>query len=181
MIEVLELQYTPKGFTVLAGLSQNLQRDWRRRGLMPPLEYSQSEYSPHDAAVARLMRLGPTEMKGIAVKAADHLLRHLFARHPDSWDFPGGCKKQDWAPKIFAKMLDLVSGMKARELKRYAVVPQDGKPFLTNNLETEFKKRKLAKVTVVDLEVVADVFAKDIKRLPPLRTLVMSNSQTPAT
>jgi hypothetical protein len=69
-------RFSPSQAAKISGVNVSLQRDWRRRNILPPLASAQAEYSPFE--VARLMALGsissqslsPLEFKGVSGKIA---------------------------------------------------------------------------------------------------------------
>lgn len=66
--------FTPSEAARISGVNVGLQRDWRRRGILPALETPQAMFSPFE--VARMMALGalasqglsPLNFKGVSVK-----------------------------------------------------------------------------------------------------------------
>lgn len=75
---VLE-RYTPAEAETVTGVNVALQRDWRRRGLLPPTEGSHARYTASQLAEMVLMqdfaerKLGPKALKSMLGEAVDHL------------------------------------------------------------------------------------------------------------
>ncbi|WP_295706092.1 hypothetical protein [uncultured Brevundimonas sp.] len=62
MLEVIS--FTPAQAAKISGVNATLQRDWRRRKILPPLEAAQASYSPLE--VAKMMALGALAAQGLS-------------------------------------------------------------------------------------------------------------------
>lgn len=82
MIEVE--RFTPAQAARISGVNATLQRDWRRRKILPPLESAQASYSAFE--VAKLMALGrlahqglsPLNFKGASEKLGAAIVYHAL-------------------------------------------------------------------------------------------------------
>lgn len=82
MIEVKT--FTPAQAAKISGVNATLQRDWRRRKILPPLESAKASFSPFE--VAKLMALNsvavqglsPLTYRGASEKMAAAIVRHAL-------------------------------------------------------------------------------------------------------
>src|ERR1700722_14181774 len=88
----IETQFSPAEFAAASELSGEMQRHWRRRGLLREKSGRIASFTARDIAVARLMLLlgNPLKTKAYAEKIAPHVIWSALGNHPESWTVEGG-------------------------------------------------------------------------------------------
>jgi hypothetical protein len=173
----IESEFSPAEFATASGLNGEMQRHWRRRGLLPEKRGRTATFTARDIAVVRLMLLleSPLKTKVLAEKFAPHVVWHALSSHPASWTVEGLREKADAYRHELEKghaHIDLMAGIAARAVGRYVIIADGHAPLLVPTLNDDILGAETEISTTIDLSNVAAKIVGALNTKPMLRVLL---------
>jgi len=158
---VRDAKFSSAECEAISGVSQELQRNWRRRGYLGLKAGGRAEYTPHDLAALRVMKLlselmvGPALSARAAATAAPHIVWHALVNSPTAWQISGDRRRA----AVLRKRLELVGHQHFDEMARltgeqfrFCVVLADATALLTNDPGQLFMSGGYEASQLLDLE-----------------------------
>lgn len=173
----IETEFSPAEFAAASGLNGEMQRHWRRRGLLPEKSGRIASFTAHDIATVRLMVLlgQPLKTRTLAEQLAPHVIWLALGGNPASWKVDG---PEDDANAYRHELemghshIDLMAGISARDLNRYVIIADENEPVLVPSLHEDVLGGGTEISTVIDLNAVAAKFVRALND-KPLATIML--------
>lgn len=97
----LALPFSPSEIEAITGINTTLQRDWRRRGILPRHKAGVAEFQPDEIAMILVLKALRTLTAGNIEVAAEHaahvsrsILRHALT-YVRAWRFDGSAEEKE--------------------------------------------------------------------------------------
>ena len=163
---IADALFSPAEAEKITGLDRVLQRNWRRRGLLPFGGQDQQGFTPAELAAIRVMMklrqfgVGPSSSKAIAEQAAASVIWAAVANHKEAWALDANCSADGTLREHLAGMehelFDTLAGIKIQKMIRYCVVVDDaGNVHLVNSVDDLLEGGSREAVAIIDLWAVA--------------------------